>query len=141
MQVVVGAVLVRDDADGTRVLAAQRAHPTELAGRWELPGGAVEDGEDEAAALARECREELDIAVAVGERVGPEVPLGRGRVLRIYACATGDEPTAREHAALRWVAVPDLPALDWLPADRTLLDAVTDLVAELRRRAPSSRPS
>jgi 8-oxo-dGTP diphosphatase len=137
VQVVVGAVLVRDG----QVLAAQRTYPPELAGRWELPGGGVEAGEDEPTALVRECREELGVSVAVGGRFGPEVPLGGHRVLRVYVCTTDDEPTAREHAALRWVGPTELDALEWLPADRVLLDGVIGIEDELRRRAPSSRPS
>ena len=43
--------------DGTRLLAARRSSPPELAGRWELPGGKVEPGEDPREALARELRE------------------------------------------------------------------------------------
>jgi 8-oxo-dGTP diphosphatase len=60
LEVVVGA-LVRED----RVLLvhrgpSKRAHP----GRWDLPGGVVEEGESEIVALARELREELDVHIA-----------------------------------------------------------------------------
>jgi len=58
MIVVAGALIV----DGA-LLVAQRRHPPELAGRWELPGGKVDDGETDAAALARELAEELGITV------------------------------------------------------------------------------
>lgn len=37
----VAAAIVRDGC----VLAAQRRTPTEMAGRWELPGGKVEAGQ------------------------------------------------------------------------------------------------
>ena len=56
------------------MLAAQRSYPPELAGRWELPGGKVEDGEDSRTALARELREELGLTV----RMGPLVPASGG---------------------------------------------------------------
>ncbi|PVZ08612.1 (deoxy)nucleoside triphosphate pyrophosphohydrolase [Actinomycetospora cinnamomea] len=133
-RIVVGAAVVRDG----RVLAARRTRPAAAAGRWELPGGAVEPGEDEAAALARELREELDLDVVVGDRVGPEVALPGERVLRIRACRTGGEPTALEHDALRWVAPEELEGLDWLDADRAVLPDLGDL---LRQPGPSSTPS
>lgn len=127
--VVVGAAIVR----GGTVLAAQRARPPELAGRWELPGGQVEPGESEVAGLRRECREELGADVEILRRFGPDLPLGSraARVLRVYLCelASGSpEPVAREHSELRWVAADQLHALDWLEADRVLLP---ELVAAL----------
>ncbi|MGH3811721.1 MAG: (deoxy)nucleoside triphosphate pyrophosphohydrolase [Pseudonocardiaceae bacterium] len=118
-EVVAAAVL----QDG-RVLAQQRAYPPSVAGRWELPGGGVEPGESARDALIRECREELAAEVVVGERLGPDVPLPGGRVLRVYR-ATLAEPDAQpvpvEHAALRWVSVAELAELDWLDADRAVL--------------------
>lgn len=130
-----GAAVVRDG----RVLAARRTRPAAAAGRWELPGGAVEPGEDEAAALARELREELALTdVGVGERVGPEVALPGERILRIRVCRVAGEPRALEHDALRWVGPDELDALDWLDADRLVLPALARL---LRPRGPSSAPS
>jgi 8-oxo-dGTP diphosphatase len=115
VRVVVGAVLV--DGAG-RVLAARRAVPP----GWELPGGKVEPGETEPAALVRELREELGVTVAVGARVGPDVPIAAGLVLRAWtARLTDGEPVALEHAELRWVAPAGLAALDWLPADRPIV--------------------
>ncbi|MGI9063280.1 MAG: NUDIX domain-containing protein [Pseudonocardiaceae bacterium] len=117
---VVGAALIA----GGRVLAAQRAHPEEAAGRWELPGGRVEPGEAENRALVRECCEELGVGVVAQERIGPDVPLAQGRVLRVYAARLADpaaEPLALEHRALRWVPAGELGDLDWLDADRALL--------------------
>ena len=125
--VVVGAAIVRDGA----VLAARRARPPELAGRWELPGGQVEPGESEPAALHRECREELGVGILVRGRLGPDLPLGSTRVLRVYltGLAPGSpEPIAHEHSELRWVGPGELGGLDWLDADRLLLP---ELAAEL----------
>src|SRR5262245_25626560 len=71
----VGAVLRVGDG---RVLAALRHSPP----GWELPGGKVKPGESEPAALVRELREELGVAVEVGIRVGPDVPIGPDLLLR-----------------------------------------------------------
>ncbi|HTK63180.1 MAG TPA: (deoxy)nucleoside triphosphate pyrophosphohydrolase [Pseudonocardia sp.] len=125
--VVVGAAIVR----GGAVLAARRSRPPELAGRWELPGGQVEPGETEPAALARECLEELGARVNVLHRLGPDLPLGSSRLLRVYLCVVAPgsaEPGAHEHSELRWVFPAELGALDWLDADRALLP---DLAAAL----------
>ncbi|MEJ2867492.1 (deoxy)nucleoside triphosphate pyrophosphohydrolase [Actinomycetospora sp. OC33-EN08] len=128
MRVVVGAAVVRDG----RLLVAQRAEPPDMRGRWELPGGSVEDGESETDALARELREELAYAVVVGERLGPDVPVigraGQELVLRFYRCRpeNGAEPVALEHLALRWVDADELDGVDWLPADEVLLPALRE---------------
>lgn len=125
--VVVGTALVRDG----RVLVAQRTRPPELAGRWELPGGRVEPGEDERAAVVRECREELGTEVVPDERIGTDLPIDAG-VLRVYRArpaAGAPEPQALEHAALRWLDAAAVRELDWAHADRTL---VADLEQLLR---------
>ena len=119
-RVIVAAVIVMDG----RVLACERATPPEVAGRWEFPGGKVEPGETDAQALARECAEELGVRVAVGARVGPDVPLAHGRaVLRVFAVTllNGDEPRALEHTAMRWLAADELNSVPWLPADRPIV--------------------
>lgn len=36
---------------------------------WAVPGGGVEEGEDNQTAVRRECKEELGVAVGVGERL------------------------------------------------------------------------
>ena len=121
---VVGAAIVRSG----RLLVAQRAYPEALAGCWELPGGKVEPDEDEPAALRRECHEELGVVLEVGARVGGDLSIPGGRVLRVYAASTDDEPVAHEHAALAWVSAHELDALDWLPADRPLVPALRELL-------------
>lgn len=126
-RVVVGAAITR----GGRLLVQQRAFPADAEGRWELPGGRVDPGEDDRAALTRECREELGADVVVGDPVGPDVPLKPDLLLRVHTAElTPDspEPTAIEHRALRWIAPTDLDALDWLPADRALIPALRALL-------------
>ena len=122
--IIVGAAIV---ANG-RVLGCERAEPPESAGRWEFPGGKVEPGESELDALVRECREELDVEIEVGDRVGADVPLAHGRaLLKVWLArlVTG-EPQPLEHASLRWLSVDELDSVPWLPAD-------APIVAELAR--------
>lgn len=124
LPLVVGAAVL----DGARVLAAQRTEPSHLAGYWELPGGKVEPGESAQAALRRECREELGIEVALGPRVGADVPL-KTAVLQVWsAVSVSGRPRALEHAELRWLAADELGTVDWLPADRDLLPSLRALL-------------
>ncbi|AQZ68791.1 DNA mismatch repair protein MutT [[Actinomadura] parvosata subsp. kistnae] len=124
--VVVAAVIV---ADGGRVLAAQRAQPAALAGGWEFPGGKVDPGESEAAALVRECREELGVEVSVGARVGGDWPLAEGYVMRVWLCTLASgSPEAREHLALRWLGPGEYYDVEWLGADLPIMKTVENLL-------------
>ena len=132
---VVGAAVV----DGDRVLVARRSGGP-FDGCWEFPGGKVEPGEEELAALVREIGEELGAVVLpqafLGEVVLDGVVAGGppgASTLRVWwaRLEPGGELTAHEHSELRWVAAEELEALDWIPADRPLLPAVRALLARL----------
>ncbi|MBV8144763.1 MAG: 8-oxo-dGTP diphosphatase MutT [Gammaproteobacteria bacterium] len=114
------------DGEG-RVLIAQRPAGKALAGRWEFPGGKVDAGESERAALVRELREELGVEVlaarpcmrlthAYAER---EVELSLWIVERFAG-----EPRPLDAQALKWVARAALGAEDILEADRPFIEAL-----------------
>ncbi|HEY0494431.1 MAG TPA: NUDIX domain-containing protein [Kutzneria sp.] len=124
-QVVVATAIMRNG----QVLAQQRAFPKADAGRWEFPGGRVEPGESEEAAVVRECREELGVDVKTGQRIGPEVPLRNGMVLRLYTATLVDEsvePVAVEHSAVKWVGAEEIGDVPWLDADLVFLPDLTE---------------
>ncbi len=132
---VVGAALV----DGDRVLVAQRSGGP-YDGCWEFPGGKVEPGEGELAALVREIGEELGVVVVpqafLGEVVLDGVVAGGlpgGSTLRVWwaRAEPGAAVTAHEHSELRWLTAAELESLEWIPADRPLLPAVRALLASL----------
>ncbi|MBJ8343666.1 (deoxy)nucleoside triphosphate pyrophosphohydrolase [Antrihabitans sp. YC2-6] len=121
---------------GGRLLLAQRTRPPEFAGLWELPGGKVEADETPAAAVARELREELGIEAVAGERIGVDVDLPNGFVLRAYRTTVRSGiPQPLDHAAVCWVTAAQLREIDLVPNDRIWLE---ELVCALTPRAPSS---
>ncbi|MFD9436114.1 (deoxy)nucleoside triphosphate pyrophosphohydrolase [Streptomyces sp. NPDC060002] len=126
--VVVGAALL----DAGRLLAARRSAPPELAGRWELPGGKVEEGEAPEAALVRELREELGVEAETVERVPGEWPLRPPYVLQVWTArlrpgSAAPEPL-QDHDALRWLTPAEIWDVDWLDQD---VPAVREALSKL----------
>lgn len=132
-EVVAGAIF-----HGGRLLLAQRTRPPALAGRWELPGGKVEEFESPQSALVRELREELAVEVRCGARIGVDVPLSRGMVLRAYrAELVSGEPVALEHSQLRWVDAEELLSMDLVDNDRAWIPELLEELSALTPHEPS----
>ena len=97
---------------------------------WEFVGGKTEPGETLEEALIRECQEELDITVAVGDiftQVVHEYPDILIR-LTLFNCTVADgTPKLLEHNDLKWIAPEEIPNFDFCPADK-------DILALIRRR-------
>ncbi len=113
---VVCAVVMR----AGRVFVARRGPAMAHAGGWEFPGGKVEPGESDEAALARELAEELGWPVRVGVCVG-EGTTGRVHLVG-YLCEAEGEPVPSEHDAVAWEAPAALPGLHWAPADGPVVE-------------------
>ena len=133
-QLVVGAVLVDDLAHPTRILAAHRSSGSpEVLGRWEFPGGKVEEGESPAEGLQRELVEELSIDVTIGPEVGDGTgwAINDRFVLRLFLgqVVSGRPAPGSDHDAVRWLGPDELDAVDWLASDREALPLVRDLLA------------
>jgi len=124
---VVGAAIVR----AGRVLATRRTRPPEAAGRWELPGGKVEPGEDPEQALVREVREELGCTVRVTGTLTGEQQIRPGVSLRVLLAELVDgEPIPHEHDALRWLGSEELKDVPWLAPDEPFLVELREVLRE-----------
>lgn len=118
------------DPDG-RVLIAQRPEGKAMAGLWEFPGGKIEPGESPEAALIRELHEELGIdtwasclaPLTFASHAYDDFHL----LMPLFACRRWEGiARPREHAALKWVGVRDLPAYPMPAADRPLIAVLRD---------------
>jgi len=119
----VGAVI--KDGSG-RLLLIKRGHEPGK-GLWSIPGGRIEAGESDAAALVREVREETGLVVAPGRLIGSVLrPSGSGESvfdIRDYAASViGGALVAGDDADDAVWAGP--AELDTLPLAAGLLDAL-----------------
>ncbi len=130
---IVGAAIVDSLTHPTRLLAARRTAPEQFAGMWEFPGGKVEAGETDTAALHRELLEELGVEVELGAEIVGPVPggwaLNERAVMRVWLAevTTGEPRPLEDHDVLSWVPLAgstELADLAWIPADRPIVDAV-----------------
>lgn len=107
-----------------KIFATQRGYG-EFKDGWEFPGGKIEQGESPEQALVREIREELDTEIEVRELFDtveydyPQFHLS----MQCFLCTikTG-ELVLKEHEAARWLDREELDSVDWLPADKDLIE-------------------
>ncbi|MFS2158731.1 Nudix family hydrolase [Pseudomonas sp. Pseusp122] len=120
----VAAAVIRG-ADG-RILIARRADTQHQGGLWEFPGGKVEAGEGVKAALARELKEELGIAVSSARpliKIQHDYP-DKQVLLDVWEVSsfTG-EPHGAEGQPLAWVSNRELTNYDFPAANQPIVAA------------------
>lgn len=96
---------------------------------WEFVGGKVEKGETKTEALVRECREELDITVSVGEEFMslvheyPDLTVA----LTLFNCSIAEgEPKMLEHNDIKWITPQEIEDYDFCPADEEILKRIKE---------------
>jgi 8-oxo-dGTP diphosphatase len=124
---VVAAVISRDD----KYLITQRRAEAVLPNLWEFPGGKVEPGETDEAALHREVRERLGVDVRVDARLAERHHEydGYDVHLTLYACHLEEEarPSPLRVQEVRWVASAEFADYRFPPADQATMDQLLGL--------------
>ena len=97
---------------------------------WEFVGGKVEAGETKAEALIRECREELDVLLTVGDvfmEVTHEYPDLLVHLTLFHATIAEGEPQKLEHNDIKWITPREIPNYEFCPADKEILAKITEV--------------
>lgn len=138
---VVSAAILKFGRQGRRILLAKRAEGTTHAGLWCTPGGKVEPGETDEAALIREVREELGFDVwGLRDRVYThtgERTQGGPFLLSCYtvnhASLIRVQLNPAELSEWGWFGADDLDGLELAPADAANRDALKRLLRKGER--------
>ena len=118
---VVAAII--HDEDG-RIFATQRGYG-EMKDGWEFPGGKIEKDETPEIALKREIWEELETEIEVGELlkvVEWDYPTFHLTMYCFWCRIMSGRLTLKEHEAAKWLSKDEIDSVDWLPADREVVD-------------------
>ena len=122
MRVKVTAAVISKDS---KILVAQKGGTGPLAGKWEFPGGKIEDGETPEMCLKRELEEELGISIEVNEFIcSSSYDYEHISIeLLAFSCRwlSGDLKQ-NEHLAFRWCNPEELLELDLMPADKPIVE-------------------
>ena len=128
------AALIRQNG---KFLICQRPAHKARGLMWEFVGGKVEAGETGEDALVRECREELDICISVGEvftEVRHKYPDITVHLTVFEAEIESGEPKLLEHAAIKWITAEDIKYYNFCPADDKILKKIREQSSDGRAR-------
>lgn len=120
------AAAVIERPDGTFLLAC-RPEGKPYPGYWEFPGGKIEPGEDPRAALVRELKEELGIAVRESTPWITRVYAYTHATVRLHffrVTAWDGEPQPLEDQAIAWQRIEAPEVTPMLPANAPVLAAL-----------------
>ena len=123
---VVAALIWRDN----KFMICQRPVHKARGLLWEFVGGKVEPEETKEQALIRECREELNVTLSVGDAfmdVVHEYPDVTVHLTLFNATTTEGEPQKLEHNDIRWIEPSEIPNYEFCPADEEILKKIKQI--------------
>ena len=113
--------------DNDKFMICQRPANKVRALLWEFVGGKVEHGETKEQALIRECKEELNILLSVGDvfmDVVHEYPDITVHLTLFNATISEGEPQKLEHNEIQWITTSEISNYEFCPADKDILKEI-----------------
>ena len=119
-----------DYRDG-KIFIAKRQMVGDMGGRWEFPGGKIEEGEDLETAVVREMQEEFGVTVKVGRKITSGSFTHKGKpctldVLEVTFPHDGIEKRFEltEHTDYMWTDLDSIPKLNFVDSDLSIYNDV-----------------
>lgn len=119
--------------DKNKFMICQRPEHKTRALEWEFVGGKQEKGETLTEALVRECREELDVTVSVGDifmevdHVYPDITV---HLTLFNSKIEKGEIKMLEHNDIKWITPEEIPLYNFCPADKEILERITEVYGD-----------
>ena len=114
-----------------KVLAVQRGANMKMAGKWEFPGGKLEEGETPSQCIVREILEELSMNIQVEEEWPSTIHQYNDfkiELIPLQCNSVQTSPILKEHQDFRWLDSESLFWVDWAEADIPIRDKVAKLL-------------
>lgn len=122
-QIEVVAAIIHDDS---RIFATQRGYG-EWKDYWEFPGGKMEGEETPEDALKREIWEELETKIVIEQLITTveyDYPKFHLTMHCFWCHVDSGSLTLKEHEAARWLQRDELDSVEWLPADKIVIEEI-----------------
>lgn len=124
--------------NGRKVFIAKRNPEGQMGGRWEFPGGKVEDGETDGQSVIREFREEFGVEVSVGEKIAEasfkhnsDSFLLSAYLVRLPHDGMSEKFVLSEHTEYRWAELAEIPELNFVDSDMLIYPQVCKYLASI----------
>lgn len=116
--------------NNNRVLIAKRNKEEKLGGKWEFPGGKLEEKENPEECLCRELKEELNILIEVTDFFAENVheyDYGTIKLKSYFAKWVAGSVRPNVHERTKWVKLSELLKYDFAPADIPIVNRLVEL--------------
>lgn len=121
-----------------KVFLAKRQDVGDMGGRWEFPGGKIDEGEDFVTAIRREMNEEFGVDVEVFDRLCQVTFEHKGKLCYVDAFKVRLKEdglirrfTLTEHTDYMWEDFSRIPSLNFVDSDMKIYEKLKDMVASL----------